>query len=607
VTAFGFGLALASIDQMTALPVAPEPWLVLSDVAPSFAATALGGAAILLCLWPVGVLVRRRLPRGGRWRRFFPRLCLAVPVLLVVAALWIWMLYREVVPFGFATPHFAAVATLGLIWIAISIWAPLRVSGWVIVTLFVIAIGAGAVALGRPSRLIGQPWEEFGASRHPTSRIVLITVDTLRADAVSWYNSDTPATPNLDALAVESVVFRNARSTSSWTVPSVASLLTGLPAMSHLVGVGGGPLPEEIPTIAEYLRDAGYFTAAIIDNPLLEPNLNLLRGFQEYAQMTEFWPPVEAVGRRLLRRLLPVGFGRSGSEAVTGTVDEWLRRNRERDFFLWIHFYDPHVPYAPPVRLLPVGTPPEKIGVSFALQNEVRQGNKLTPEERDWVRQLYLAETRYVDEQIGAIMGTLRELGLYDGSLIALTSDHGEEFWEHDRYEHGHSLYEEVIRVPLMIKLPGSSATGGVPDAVSNRLLMPTILEQAGISGADDCSSPGSLSPLWSGGGGLDFGPIALLSNLFYEEKQAVQFGDLKFIRSDVTGREELFDLAADPGETRSLIWTSEELATQGRELLDEIEERHRAVYECYGAVTGEAPAPSPAILERLKSLGYIQ
>jgi len=454
--------------------------------------------------------------------------------------------------------------------------------------------------------MTAQPSGAVPTAGHETARVVMIVIDTLRADAVSWYNPEAPDTPNIDSLAEDSTVFRRAFSASSWTVPSVTSLMTGLPAMSHLVGTGGGPLPAEMTTLAEYLREAGYFTGAIVDNPLLDPEVGFFRGFEEYAQMTAYWPEVESIGRRLLRRYLPGGFRKTGTAAVTAEVRHWLRRNHDRDFFLWVHYYDPHVPYEPPAGFRPQGDPPEKIGAGFHLQNEVRQGMKLTAAERDWVRKLYLAEAQYVDEQVGAVLTELRNLNLYDSSLIALTSDHGEEFWEHGGYEHGHVAYDEVVRVPLMIKLPGNSETVTVDGSVSNRRLMPTILEQTGVSIQDTCASHRSLSEMWSGD--VDgFGPIALLSNLHYEEREAVRFGDAKMIRNLVTGTEELYDLAADPGETRSLIGLDEGLAVQGRLVLDELEDLHRGIYDCYGATRREAPAADPAVLERLKSLGYIQ
>jgi len=558
VTSLTVGLGLAALDQLRAMPEAPDPWLVFSDVAPSVAATALAGALAGLIVW-LALLLVGRLP-------WFRRLTLPVPQ---------------------------------------GAWA--RVVGIAVVVLFLAVVGTGAFALTRQSRMIVQPSGAEVTSGHEVPSIVMITIDTLRADAVSWYNPNTPATPGIDSLAGDATVFLGAYSASSWTVPSVISLMTGVPAMVHLVGSGGGPLPAEIPTLAERLRNAAYYTAAIVDNPLLDPELGFFRGFEEYAPMTEYWPEVESFGRRLLRRWLPGGFREPGTPAVTAEVRSWLEQNRDRDFFLWIHFYDPHVPYAPPARLMPPGTVPEKIGVQFNQQNEVRQGMKLTSRERDWVRELYLSETRYVDEQVGAVLATLKALNLYDEALIALTSDHGEEFWEHGGYEHGHTAYEEVVRVPLIVKLPGSTSITTVDSPVSNHHLMPTILEQAGVRAGDQCSSPASLSQLWGNEPVADFGPISLMSNLFHEERLAVRFDGMKFIRSLVSGRDELYDLVADPGETRSLIGFDEERAERGRQALSEMEAVQHAIRECYGAEEGEAPAPDPAVLERLKSLGYIQ
>lgn len=664
--ACGFGLAFASVDQMMAIPWVPGSWLVPSDLVPSFATSAVVGAVSLvlgwLCLWPllrftkarygcglVGLVVFgltsgsllswqhlldhmdvrnpvnlapvvsallaalgmsaaayvlcRRLSLAHRWGRLVVRLCLIAPVLLAFGTVWTWESYGDT-PLRFGLPA-AAAALAGLVCLGFWVRGSLRANSVLLVVLFMVPIVAGGLTYARRSPFYRQTSTAFTGSAHETSHFILITVDTLRLDALSSHNPEAPSTPNFDTLAEESIVFSNARSDASWTTPSVVSLLTGLPSLSHRVSMGRAALPLEIPTLAEYFRDSGYHTGAIVQNPLLNEQPTLFQGFAEYALVEQMWSTKESLGREVLRTLAPTGIPASSTEGVTATAEQWLRENRDRDFLLWIHYYDPHVPYAPPARYLPEGNAPARIGSRFAMQNRLRQGLRLSPEERDWVQKLYLAETRYVDDHIGRLVGLLRDLRIYDDAMIALTSDHGEEFWDHGAYEHGHSVYDELLRVPLFIKLPGSAVTGRVAEPVSNRFLMPTFLELAGIKANDRCSSPPSLSSLWQGGSGREFGPYTATSVLYYDELYALLVDDLKLIRSPVSLRAELYDLASDPGETRSVAGESDASERLGF-LLDDLEEGYQAVFECYGAKEEEAPRMSPAAIERLRSLGYI-
>lgn len=664
VAACGFGLAVASIDQMTAIPWIPGKWLVASDLVPSFATAALAAAAVLwaawlflrpllrwlrvdggpglaalvsfgltavvLLSWPhildldlfagtdlaqklsallaaLGVVaatyaISGRSAPGGIPRRWLARLCMAVPVLLVAGTLWTWGAYREA-PLGFSV--WAAVP-LGALCVGVWFLGSVRVNAMLLTAAFLVPVTAAALILAGRSPFERQA-SGFTESRHERSHFILITVDTLRADVLSVYDGEAPETPSFEALAEESVVFDRARSDSSWTLPSLASLLTGLPSLSLRVGRGSDVLPLEVPTLAERFRDAGYYTAAVAQNPLLDPRLNYFQGFEEYALIEELNPEQESLGREILQALLPAQYRASSTEGVTAVAEQWLQRNHGRDFFLWIHYYDPHVPYAPPPAYMPHGEAPPRIGSNFNLQDRVRRGLRLTGEERDWAKKLYLAEVEYIDSHIGRLVSLLRELGVYDDALIALTSDHGEEFWEHGRFEHGHSLYDEVLRVPLFIKLPGSTATGRVETPVSNRFVAPTFLEAAGLEINDRCSNPPSLSGLWRGASGEEFGPYTATSTMYYDELHAILAGNLKLIRSATGGRDELYDLAADPGETRSLAGVNTGAGELLGQALDDLEASYERLLDCYGATASEAPRRSPAAIEKLRSLGYIQ
>ena len=447
----------------------------------------------------------------------------------------------------------------------------------------------------------------FVESIHPVRQVILITIDTLRRDALSCHNPQTAQTPYIDAFADDSVVFTAAYSSSPWTLPSITSIMTGLPTLGHLVQEPRSRLAEEFPTLAEYMRDAGYVTAALVENIFLGPRWNLKKGFLDYDHFPKPWPG-DALGCRLLDYFFPSKYPRGGTRNLTRLARHWIEQNRQRDFFLWIHFIDPHVPYSPPRHLLPDTPPPQWIGYSFDRSAEIRGGRVLSEQERSWLRQLYLAETQFVDQNVGSFLDALKDLNLYDDALIILTSDHGEEFWEHGGYEHGHSVYEEVITVPLMVKTPGSTSNRKVSARVSNRLITPTVLDLCKIDHQDRCYASRSLRPLWEGEASPDQGGVVFSSGaLYYEEKEAFIFDDHKYVHLPASRREELYNLRADPGETTNIVRTSPEMARKGRTLLEEARAEFAKVRACYGVRNTEGPDLSPETRRGLRSLGYIQ
>jgi arylsulfatase A-like enzyme len=247
------------------------------------------------------------------------------------------------------------------------------------------------------------------------------------------------------------------------------------------------------------------------------------------------------------------------------------------------------------------------MATSFARLRDVR-GGRFSPSrvERDWVRDLYRAEVRYTDRSVGALIESLERLGLYEDSLIVFTSDHGEEFWEHDGYEHGHSLYREVLAVPLIVKLPRSSSRAEVARPVSTEGVMATILDVSGVPYERESLSSGSLAPLW-GPAPPDDGPILSTGTLYYEDRVAIHVGGFKYIQSLVTGREELYDLERDPAERVSLAGAAAEKVHRARELLAEVERGARKTKELHGSPAADEVPLDASMEERLRSLGYLQ
>lgn len=451
--------------------------------------------------------------------------------------------------------------------------------------------------------------ERFEQREHPIKHVVLIVVDTLRPDFITAYNPQGEPTPHIDQLAQEGILFQKAVSPSPWTLPSIASLMTGLSPKVHLTTRPGFRLPDAFPTLAEYMHDAGYVTVAFGSNPNLRTDSNLNQGFLEY----QFFPEPsmgKSLGARVLERLFPDQFRRRISTSrLTELANSWLESNHEKDSFLWLHYFDPHHPYAPPPDFLPDEQPPSAIGVSFDITDEVHFG-AFVPSiaERKWIKRLYGSEIRYVDQNIGRLLDTLRQLGIYEESLIILTSDHGEEFWEHEGMGHGHSLYDEQLQVPLIMKLPRSTERKRISTRVSMAGIMPTILELCGIDYDRKTLSVGSLVPLW-GMKPESFLERPLISTGLArnEDRESVVFGGVKYIRTVLTHREELYDLIVDPGEHNSLAHSSVEKVEQARKILREQGKAAATLRQHYGLAGEEKRELDEETKELLKTLGYVQ
>jgi arylsulfatase A-like enzyme len=512
-----------------------------------------------------------------------------------------------------ALPSLAGLAGLGVIAAgSVALFLHLRPrlpsTGLLVLTLIATcAFGA--------TELRGDARAPAGAGRSGTIRdprhVILIVVDTLRADYLSCYSENAPPTPTLDALAGESLRFTQTRSSAPFTFASMCSILTGLAPTVHLGLHPTTALPSAVPTLAERMRDAGYLTGAIVRNPSLSPACRIDRGFEEYHFQREPRPPT-ALGEVVLRWLMPETYlPQVGAEVQTRRASEWIERYKDRDFFLWLQFFDPHMAYGPPREFLPDGYRPPRIGSRFGEAERVRGGFFVPDqEEREYIKSLYAAEVRYLDSQIGGIFETLKRLDLYENSLIVFTSDHGEEFWEHGGFEHGHAMYDETISVPFMIKLPGeTSARGPIDEAVSNQSITPTVLELAGLPyDADDLSAPALVKK--SGAGFVvDVRPRPLVTSamLYFEDRTAVVFDGYKYVRYHITKAEELFDLRTDAGELVNLAAQDSPELRQGRQLFHEHLAQADELRKRYDIRGSEEAALDERTRSDLRSLGYVR
>jgi arylsulfatase A-like enzyme len=540
-------------------------------------------------------------------------LLLAAPIVMFELLVYEWLQVYAIDDVVSLASALVSAAFLLVGAVTIAVYARMRAATAArVLAAFVGLLGAApAAAAFLPSRG-GEVRADVSSQPGAPRQVILVTVDTLRWDAVSAYGHGT-LTPAIDRLAADAVVFDNAWSTAPWTLPALGSMLSGLSPDVHGVTGLTSRLPDRVTTVAETLSGYGYRTAAIVHNPLLEPARNFAQGFGEYVDLHE--PSYGgSLGARLLQSL---GTGGVPPPTWPTTVDltdvaaEWLAANRNERFFLWLHYFDPHAPYAPPPAYLPA-QPPAGMGMRFDEQTALSRGIVVPPPEtRRWIRELYDAEVRDVDANVGRLLDALQQLGLYDDALILLSSDHGEEFWEHGSQGHGQSLHPELLRVPLIVKLPGLAAHRRVSAPVTTMSVAPTILELCRIAvRANDLSAPGlepltrpepsavSLPPVVSG--------VVWTEGPFVGEQQAVGFDDFRYITAQIAGEEELFDRRIDPGEQRSVAGTAPGPVETARRLLAENARQARALRSRLQIEATELGLDD-ATLRRLRTLGYVR
>ena len=446
---------------------------------------------------------------------------------------------------------------------------------------------------------------------HRVKRVLLITIDTLRQDSI--LTGKTPSdSPNIDTLAQQSVVFENAYVSAPWTPPSIASIMTGLAPWAHTVSRRQTVFPAAPPYLPDVMLDAGYATAAFGANSLLTYQSALSRGFQTY-HFPERGRP-NTLGMAALRTLLgPVKMSdQHWTEEITALAEQWIELHRERDFFLWLHYFDPHAPYIPPGKFLAdmSDRPPLRAGFEFGRSQILSRLATYSPRQKRWLKDLYRGEVRYVDDRVGRLIDTLKRLGLYDESLIVVTSDHGEEFWEHGGVRHGHTFYNELLMVPLLVKPPLSSAPfePKVIENVSTTSVMPTVLEMCGLAFNPGQFSAPSLAPWFSETAEAGEGqPLFAAHPNYFEDRAVVVEGRWKYIRFEHEERRELYDLVADPAEQQNTANREQDRVTELEALITRHRQESVELKQRYGIGRPASTAQRERIREQLKSLGYIQ
>jgi arylsulfatase A-like enzyme len=435
----------------------------------------------------------------------------------------------------------------------------------------------------------------------PPEIVIVIGIDTLRADHLGLYGAARPTSPFLDSLAREGAVFERAYATSPWTLPTFASIFTGRLQSGHAAGVIPrnsdreweseqiGPLQRTVldpaaETLAGRLADAGWKGLAVVQNPYLNPAFGIDRGFEFYDYLAGDWQD-----------------SRRADEVIDRSL-QWIDEQGGERFMLFVHLFDPHMPYDPPAPWagtftdaisgggsLPVAGLPQDIHDNAAELSEAR---------REFIAAAYDEEIRFVDSQLERFVASLRQRGIWDRALVVLTSDHGEELFDHGGFEHGHTLYEELLRVPLIIWGPGIEGSR-TQEPVSVADITPTVLDAAGLSSPEGIFGR-SLLPHLLDGSPIGERVLVAEGTLYGAERKAAILWPHKLIRNERNGRTWLFDLEADPGEQHPLTG-SPEIRDALAAALD-LQLRASA-----DGVSYEQMEIDPELREQLRALGYIR
>jgi arylsulfatase A-like enzyme len=436
-----------------------------------------------------------------------------------------------------------------------------------------------------------------GCGSAPPPDVVMIVTDTLRRDRVDAFGFERGLTPALDALAQRATVFRNAYSTSAWTSPAVASLFTSRLPAEHGIELFESVLADAEETLAERLAARGYATGGFSANWLIRSQLGYAQGFDRFENQRARGRGLRALSERAIH--------------TAGRAVAWLDglpAEPRAPFFLYLHLMDPHTPYAPlPQALERVFGAAELPDVERANDALWERGEPSQP-MRVTLEKIYDAEVHSLDLALGLFLAVLEQKGRLENALVIVVADHGEELWERGMHGHGHALHDELIRVPLLVRVPGQTQARRVDDPVSLIDLAPTVLEAVGapvcerfagrslwpqLTGAARKAAPARDTPVVS----ELINPPVLRRGPGHE--RALMLGDGKLI-VDRDGTRHYFDRSLDPGERGSAA-PSEAL----RRRLDAALERYLAGLEARPEAR-TLPLDDETRAE-LRALGYLE
>jgi arylsulfatase A-like enzyme len=455
-----------------------------------------------------------------------------------------------------------------------------------------VRVGAWSVVRPEPAYRHARV-EPEGASRLERPNVVIYLVDALRADYLSVYGWPAPTSPRLETFAAESVVFTDAWAQASWTRPTTASIFTGLHPSTHHSANERQKLDASLETIAERLTKAGYVTGAFVGNHVIGGRFGLDQGFETWNEGDKelYGAPARVLGERAL---------------------SWLdgRVERNEPFFLYVHTMEPHSPYEPDdEHVAPFRVEEYRGNRDTEALLRLGQLGELEPEGMTFLKTQYQGEIRQNDAAFGSFLDGLRDRGLLDRTLVIFTADHGEEFIEHGGTGHGKTLYQEVVRIPLIIRPPGGAAAALRATGVVEQIdLLPTILGYLDIDWTD--ALPGrDLSSTLEGGEPSKMPEVVFSEERFgVVEKYSARTRSMKLILNNdgaaPGSRFELYDLASDPRERTNLIESHPVTRSFLQRELDAFRQREST----QGLSDADTELElTPDELDKLRALGYVQ
>ncbi len=477
----------------------------------------------------------------------------------------------------------------------------------------------------------------FGWLREPRPpNVILISIDTLRPDHLRCYGYDKPTSPSIDAIADRGARFEQVHSTSSWTLPSHLALMSGLPDQLHGVVHDTLALPEDTTMLAEVLREHGYRTGGFFGGPYLDPVFGFDQGFELYDNcgVVMYSKPAQVVGaaaQMMDRANERKSHKEPTAEKTHAKAVQFLERHQNEPFFLFIHHWDVHYDFTAPRQFLDKFARPGPRTLPYPpdFPPNPQIHPEMSPADYEFLLACYDAEIAWVDHHVGKLMDKLDELGLTDDTYVIVTADHGEEFFEHGNKGHRQNLYDESLRIPLIVAGPGIRKGLRIPGQARIFDVMPTILELCDLPRVPAVFGY-SLVPWLDGERPVEMEHLPIVAELTNRPIIADPNDPTKWTRADYTLRYdatsggnhklirmqkdvpagalaethfELFDLANDPREERDL--TASEPALFHR--LEAAQARYiEALITAKRARAQNANRPlPPGLLEGLDDMGY--
>ena len=434
--------------------------------------------------------------------------------------------------------------------------------------------------------------------------VVLISLDSLRADHVGAYGYRRDTSPNFDRFAREGVLFRHAISTSSWTLPTHLTMFTGRSQVSHGVVVDTRVLSKAIPTLGEIFHEAGYATAGFVSGPYVGGHYGYARGMDTYIDLSAQWGKGAEARAAVL------------SPEINEKALAWLDQEHKDPFFLFLHYFDIHYDFVPPPPYDTMFDPDytgTMDGRMFIERDDVNA--KMPARDLEHIKALYDGEIRFTDEHVGRVLERIRSLGLLDSTVVMIVSDHGDEFFEHGNKGHHRTVYDEVLRIPFALRLPGGKHAGKSVDSQVTLLdVFPTLLDAAGFTPPADAEGESLVAWLRGDAAKRD----AIFSD-FYDKRgfnlqvarrtpEAKTIQHFNRITHPRRGSLEYFELAGDAAESDNRAdQHPAEVSASVEAMTGWLEQQWHAHQRAESGAGGNASIEiDEETQKRLESLGYV-